>query len=178
MKQKIFLICASVVISLFLVSSMALAATGANIVYEETNLGGGLWQYDYTFYNASGSEYLFAVDLLLDQWATVDWLNIPTGWDSTLSGFTPTVTDFIDTASNDLPYDIAPGSSLGLFSFTLDYQAGSISYDAYFDDGSVTSGVTVTPEPISSILFLSGGATLGIRRYLKRRRHSTSRSMI
>ncbi len=54
---------------------------------------------------SSGSEYLFAVDLLLDQEATVDWLNIPTGWDSTL--------------------------------------------------------------PISSILFLSGGAAMEIRRYLR-----------
>ena len=176
MKQKYFLIFAIVVICLLPLSSMALAATSANIVYEETNLGGGLWQYDYTFYNASGSEYLFAVDLLLDQWATVDWLNIPTGWDSSMLGFTPMETDFIDVTSIDPVYDISAGSSLDGFSFTIDYQAGSIPYSAYFDDGmgsiTDTSGVTVTPEPISSILFLTGGAILGIRRYLKRKKDS------
>lgn len=64
-------------------------------------------------------------------------------------------------------------SSLNGFSFTIDYQAGDISYNAYFDDhqGGIynTSGYTVTPEPISSVLFLFGGAVFAVRRHLRKR---------
>ena len=36
-------------------------------------------------------------------------------------------------------------------------------------NGAGSTGFTVTPEPISTILFLTGGATLGIRRFWKKR---------
>ncbi len=43
----------------------------------------------------------------------------------------------------------------------------------YFDDhqGGIynTSGYTATPEPISSVLFLSGGAVFAVRRHLRKR---------
>jgi hypothetical protein len=176
MKLNKFFISASIAAGLFILSSAAFAAPGANLLYNETDLGGGLWQYDYTFYNTStNSEYLYNVDLLFDQTATVTGLPLPTGWNSTVwEG--ENETDFIVTFSTGSSYDIAAGSFLSGFSFTIDYLAGDTSYNAYFDDyigGTYnTSGFTsIVPEPVSSILFAIGGSTLGFRRYWKKRRN-------
>lgn len=59
----------------------------------------------------------------------------------------------MDFAFND-------GSSRGGFAFSDDAS------------GSISGKMTVTPEPISSVLFITGGATLAIRRYWKRRKKS------
>jgi hypothetical protein len=153
-------------------TSNASVAPSANLIYTESDLGGGNWKYDYTFYNtSSANEYLYSVDLLFDQWANVNGMPLPSGWDSTVwEG--PNYTDFIVSFSNSGSYDISNGSSLGGFSFTIDYQAGSIPFNAYFDDhqGGITSssGYTVTPEPISSTLFLSGGVLFFVRNYIKK----------
>jgi hypothetical protein len=132
MKGKKSLVLVIAVISLFLAFSIAFAAPSANILYYETDLGNGWWQYDYIFYNTSTTgEALYSV-YLYPNWSTVDWLSIPTGWDSTLWGFTPIETDFIDTYSTDSSYDIVAGSFLNGFSFKINYRAGDISYDAFF----------------------------------------------
>ena len=165
---------ASIVITL-LISSYAFASPAASLFYDETGLGGGLWQYDYTFYNtSSNNEYLYSVYLDFSQEASVDWLTIPAGWDSTTWGYTPISTIFLDIFSTSPNYDITTGSSLGLFSFTVDYQAGDLAYAAYLDNhqggfNSISGTSTaVVPEPVSLVLFLSGGATLFLRRFLKR----------
>ncbi len=171
-KKKYLALFLVIIISLLLISSKIYAAPSANLVYSETGLGGGLWQYDYIFYNTStNSEYIYSVDLLFNQQATVTGDPLPTGWDST-TWVGENETDFIVTFSTSASYDIAAGSSLGGFSFNIDYQAGDISYNAYFDDhqGGIfnTSGLTtIVPEPISSVLFLSGGVVIALRRYRK-----------
>lgn len=176
MKKKMLLM-AVLAVSMFLFSSVgAFATSSADILYLETDLGNGMWQYDYTFGNTStAGEYLYSVFLDLDHTAGVTGSPLPADWAGIVwegSNNTPT----LDTFSLSPASDIAAGSSLGGFSFTVDYQAGNIPYTAYFTnhensfgmESGTTSGtqVPVAPEPISSILFLSGGAVMAARRRL------------
>ncbi|MBI4710604.1 MAG: hypothetical protein HY759_05840 [Nitrospirae bacterium] len=160
---------------MFLFSSVgAYAVSSADIIYLETDLGAGLWQYDYTFYNTStAGEYLYSVFLDFDHMAGVTRAPLPTNWAGIVwEGINTTPT--LDTFSLSNASDIAANGNLGGFSFTVDYQAGSIPYTAYFSDHDrvfdMTTGTTaVAPEPISSILFLSGGAILAVRRRLMKK---------
>ena len=53
MKNRRFIISAAAAAVILLMASIALAVPGVIVVYDETDLGGGSWQYDYTFYNTS-----------------------------------------------------------------------------------------------------------------------------
>lgn len=173
MREKKFLIGIILILSLFFVFSKIEAEPRADILYQETDLGNGWWQYDYVFSNTStAGEYLYSLYLYPDL-ATVDWLNIPLGWDSSFWGFTPIETDFLDTYSTASNYDIAPGDSLSGFSFKINYRAGNIPYEAFFDDHqggfSSSSGTTyLVPEPTGSLLLIIGGGTLIIKYYRKK----------
>ncbi len=173
MKKK-FLIPAVLILSMLVFSSMALATPSASILYNETALGGGWWQYDYTVNNTSDAgEYFYSMFLDFSSTSNEEGLALPSGWDGTVWMGTNT-TAYVDTYSTAPGNDLAAGSSLSGFSFKVDYQAGSLPYTAYFSDHAdpentyTTTGVTA-PEPISSILFLAGGAVLAGRRYLRRR---------
>ncbi|MBI4710168.1 MAG: PEP-CTERM sorting domain-containing protein [Nitrospirae bacterium] len=167
------------ILSIFLISSVAGATASANLTYLEMALPGGWYQYDYTASNTSTSgEKLWDIGLYYDeavQGINFTWLNLPTGWTSD----EPFWAGFEEATTNPTPatYTVLAGSSLPGFSFKTDSQIGSIYFDAYFitttnglafSDG-MTSGtsVPVVPEPISAILFLSGGATLAVRRLRK-----------
>lgn len=163
------LLTAMTAIMIILISSSAFASRSASILYQELNLGNGLWQYDYTFNNTSDTdEYLYSVWLDFDRSATVTGLPLPTGWGGTMWAGTNT-TAYLDTSSSGFIYDIPAGNSKSGFVFTINYQAGNIPFTAYFDDHagniSLSAGTTaLVPEPLSSLLFLSGGAALIARR--------------
>ncbi len=178
MKKKM-LLTAVFAVSMFLLSSAgAFAVSSADILYLETDLGGGLWQYDYNFGNTStAGEYLYSVFFDFAQMAEVTGAPLPTDWAGIVWEGT-NLTQTIDTFSMNPASDIAASSSLGGFSFVVDYQAGNIPYTAYFTDhvrqfdmvsGTTEAQVPVVPEPISSILFLSGGAVLAARRRLMKK---------
>jgi hypothetical protein len=158
-------------------SGVVFAAPSASMLYTETNVGGGWWQYDYMFANSStAEEYLYSVFFDFAQESDAVGLALPSGWDGTvwMGANTTTYLDTFATSGNDL----AAGNNLSGFSFKVNYQAGSTPYTAYFDDHSggfsSTSGTTaLVPEPVSTILFLSGGSVLALRRYIgKKRRNS------
>lgn len=151
----------------------AYATPGASLLYYETDLGGGTWQYDYTFYNTSDAgESLYSVYFYFTQDTEFTGTSLGTGWDGNVWDGTGWTTNFTDTYSTGTGYDIAAGRSLSGFAFTVDYQAGDISYDAYLsttNGNEQISGTTaLVPEPVSSILFVTGGTLLAGRRYLRR----------
>lgn len=168
------------------IPSMTFAAPSASILYYETyNAGDGLWQYDYIFNNTSTTgEYLFGVTLNLGNVQSITVQQSPSGWtvqsglnfNDTIWRWPVTTYSFVDTFSNDVLYDVAAGGSLSGLRFATNYQAGNVPYAADFYQGSnfyTTSGAAaVAPEPVSSMLFLAGGALFGGKRLLKRRKES------
>ncbi|MBI4682475.1 MAG: PEP-CTERM sorting domain-containing protein [Nitrospirae bacterium] len=178
MRVKNRLIASIVFAALFMFSSMAIASPNANFLYTE-NYSGGLWHYDYTFYNMSDAgENLFKVYFDFGSVITVTGSPLPAGWSGTVWQGQHDNT-YINSMSTNALNDITAGNELSGFSFTVDHQIGNISYWAEFRNNSgytATSGTTaplappVVPEPISTVLFLTGGSLLVIRNRWKRRR--------
>ncbi|MBI5409587.1 MAG: hypothetical protein HZA14_09510 [Nitrospirae bacterium] len=152
------------VVSILMLSSAAFADAGASIWYYETDLKDGWWRYDFTFSNTStAGEYLYLVTLDFVQETAFAGLAMPEGWEN----FTDTPSTSFVTANSATPdYDIAPAASLGGFSFKVDHRAGSLPFNAEFEDDegrfhSIAGATAGAPEPVSSILFIIGVVTLG-----------------
>lgn len=173
------------VLAILMITPAAQASLTADIRYSETDLGAGLWQYDYVFKNTSSIDathpHLNQVNLYLGGETSVTVLNMPTDWTSyTFIGAaeigTPVATDYLEMYSDILSADVLIGSSLGGFRFTTDYQLGNIAYDAVFSnhaviEGFATSSGTASAVPIPAAVWLLGSGLVGlvgIRRRLGR----------
>jgi hypothetical protein len=162
MKRKIWLLSA-------LVGVMAVgfvpSASASPIVTAEFKLD-GTWLYSYEVNNDNvDSLYDFGVDFI------GEYFNIttPDGWvyfhgDGSASA---TGLSFIDWLSPDPALDLAPGQTLGGFSFQSTLGPGSIVYHIVTSgtepfDGR-TSGPNPVPEP-GTLVLLGSGITLAIAR--------------
>lgn len=158
----------------------AIANPSAGFLYTEADLGGGLWQYDYTIYNTTntieGSYNIFEIGLYLDNFYDFQGISLPSGWDGTPALWTDlSNTDFIDAYSLNLGVppvgtDIPPGSSLSGFSFNINYHAGDLLFDVYFTNpsdvnnpeyyaGTTRSQISPVPEP-GTLLLVGAGLTI------------------
>ena len=161
MNKKLFMALAVLVFSLVLVSGTAFAKTyNITTVYTVDSYGSTTLQDTYA-------------------WDEVPWLyfELPTNAGSNMIVASSSWYD----ESGDLQYSISNDYSKGT---TQIWQTPGNNWNPLLGDWSVTASYTakgpktngtgatsftVTPEPISSILFLTGGATLGFRRFRKKR---------
>lgn len=169
---KLFLI--TVIIMGWLAMSGAVYALPmADLVYQETDIGGGQWQYDYTLFNLSGPGYnLYDVFFLVDSSVTMSIEAFAPDWD----GFGGA--GFGEIFSLDPGSDILPGASLGGFRFIFDSRVGNIFFEALFTEPTgleaplIVPGVTApagAPVPEPSTLLMVGAGLSGLW-FLKRRR--------
>ncbi|MBI5740843.1 MAG: hypothetical protein HZA16_08980 [Nitrospirae bacterium] len=168
--MMVFLAC------LLMFCGTALASPSASVLYNEIDLENGSYQYDFIFNNTSTQgESLYKVFFYFDQLSMTTGMPLPTGWVGTVWNG-PVTNTFINTMALNQNYYIAPDSSMGGFSFTINYQLGESDFVAEFKspDGKkfAYGGTTapIVPEPVSSTLFIIGGVALGVRTYLKRKK--------
>jgi len=182
MKKRMIFFNLFLVLSLLMLVQSAFATPGASILYDETELAGGYWQYDYTFLNTSSSEYLYGVRLEFSGLFEVSSPTLGGSWDGMWGNLSPTI--FMETHSNSFGDDIATGNALSGFSFTSSSQIGNTAYTAFFDDHNgnriydpgfseenISTNISVVPEPISTVLFLTGGVTMAFRYRQKKKKH-------
>ena len=166
-----------ITICLCLITHSAHAAPGASIMFNEAAVSGGYWKYDFTFRNTSSEEYLYGVRLEFSGLTDVISPVLGGSWEGMWGNLSPAL--FLEAHSSNRAFDIASGNTVTGFSITSSSQIGDTAFTAFFDDHngnrSYTTGATamntspVAPEPVSTVLFLSGGAIMAIRFRLKRK---------
>ena len=161
------------IVSIFAMPILASAALpSASVLYLEKEIEPGMWQYDYTVTNTSarGSD-LYSLRLNLGSVINFTGAALPLSWIG-LPREGNNTNDFLRTVSMSGAYDITAGSSLGGFSFTTQQRIRDVEYEAEFWNGQNTSiiagTVAVAPEPVSTVLFLTGGAAMFIRSRMKK----------
>ncbi len=154
MKTKMIRILLALLLILSVLPASAQTAIPARILGTETNIGGGLWQYDYTVYNdldavAFPNYTLYDVTYQYDPIANLTVDALPNRW-SDLPDFGQIETLATDVGAPPLGSEIIPGASLSGFRFTFDYQAGSLPFTALFTN----------PNDLSNPIVYNGFTTL------------------
>lgn len=184
MKRKQHRILSSLCFIFMLIGLLSLpinawAVHSSSVLYSESNLGGGLWEYDYTIMNDSDpfTDAGYNVyDLFLSFGTPLILTNIlsPPGWDqiSDASSFI----DWFSTNPGEPPSgtDIPPATSLSGFSFVSNTRLASLPFDVLLsnpDDpmNSVPiSGTTTSTVPLPSTIYLLTAGIIGIVSLRKR----------
>lgn len=175
MKPRCLFVVPAVIICLLVFSTNALSAQSASLMFQEQDLGTGWWQYDYTVTNTSDSGESLSMFLLdFDQTVTIKGSALPQSWFGVVWEGT-NVTTFLDARSINPDSSISAGESLSGFSFQANSQVGTLSYHAEFLNVSSVAGSTspsaiaVAPEPLSSFLFITGGAVIMMKNRLRKK---------
>ena len=162
-------------------------AQDARALYTETDLGGGLWRYQYRFLNDL-NPVAFAGFNLYDMVFTLNGTTLITPETAAPNWVDITTTDFIEyfslfPGSPPGGSDIGPGGSLSGFAFVANQQLGDLDFVATFTDPDnptnprFFSGVssqdisTSAPEPGSVGLLAMGLASGILLRKRNRRLH-------
>lgn len=152
--------------------ALALAAAGTAasaipvVLYDVTDLGGGLFQYDLTLDNSGGLEPLAGLNVLhgdtvfgLDDGSTI---SAPSGW--IYLAPVPSLLDDLNYISLGSGTDVTPDESLGGFSFVSATDPDTLTGDDFHVEGigadsasQIDLGTAVlVPEPATAGLVLGG----------------------
>lgn len=157
----------------------AWAVHSSSVLYSESNLGGGLWKYDYTITNDS-DPFVDAgyniYDLFLSFESPLILTNIlsPAGWDqiSDASSFI----DWFSATPGEPPSgtDIPPATSLSGFSFVSNTRLASIPFDVLLSNPDDPmnpvpfSGTTTSSVPLPPAIYHLIAGIIGVL-YLRKR---------